>query len=138
MAIGNFGSGSQQAPMAEINTTPLVDVMLVLLIVFMITAPLLTHSVNVDLPKASSEPTEQVKKTIEVRIFGDGKLSVNSQNVSIEALPQLLEKTVSEGGMPEVFLMADRATRYEVVAQVMSVARKSGVNKIGFATEPVN
>lgn len=137
MAMGCFNSSSAQAPMAEINTTPLVDVMLVLLIIFIITAPLLTHSVNVDLPRASSVPVEHKPATLQVSIDADGKVSLAGQPVSSPELESRFREAVGQDPLTEMHLMADRSTRYEAVAETMSAARRAGLGKIGFVTQPV-
>ena len=137
MAMGSFNTSGAQAPMAEINTTPLVDVMLVLLIIFIITAPLLTHSVNVDLPRASSAPVEHKPTTLQVSIDADGKVSLAGQAVSTTDLELRFREAVGRDAQVEMHLMADRATRYEAVAETMSAARRAGLSKIGFVTQPV-
>ena len=137
MAMGSFNASSAQAPMAEINTTPLVDVMLVLLIIFIITAPLLTHSVNVDLPRASSAPVEHKPTTLQVSIDADGNVALAGQVVSMSELESRFRDAVAQDPLVEMHLMADRATRYEAVAEAMSAARRAGLGKIGFVTQPV-
>jgi biopolymer transport protein ExbD len=138
MAMGSFNTTGAQAPMAEINTTPLVDVMLVLLIIFIITAPLLTHSVNVDLPRASSAPVEHKPATLQVSIDADGKVSLAGEVVSPTELESRFRDAVGRDAQVEMHLMADRATRYEAVAETMSAARRAGLSKIGFVTQPVS
>ena len=137
MAMGSFNSVGAQAPMAEINTTPLVDVMLVLLIIFIITAPLLTHSVNIDLPRASSAPAEHKPTTLQVSIDADGNVVLGGQVVPSSELESRLRDAVARDPQVEMHLMADRATRYEAVAETMSAARRAGLGKIGFVTQPV-
>ena len=137
MAMGSFNTSGAQAPMAEINTTPLVDVMLVLLIIFIITAPLLTHSVNVDLPRASSAPDEHKPTTLQVSIDADGRVSLAGQAVSPPDLELRFREAVGRDAQVEMHLMADRTTRYECVAETMSGARRAGLSKIGFVTQPV-
>ena len=138
MAMGSFNSSGAQAPMAEINTTPLVDVMLVLLIIFIITAPLLTHSVNVDLPRASSAPVEHKPTTLQVSINADGAVSLAGLPVLPLELESRFREAVGRDPQVEMHLMADRATRYEAVAETMSAARRAGLSKIGFVTQPVS
>ncbi len=138
MAMGSFNTTGAQAPMAEINTTPLVDVMLVLLIIFIITAPLLTHSVNVDLPRASSAPVEHKPATLQVSIDADGKVSLAGEAVSPTELESRFRDAVGRDAQVEMHLMADRATRYEAVAETMSAARRAGLSKIGFVTQPAS
>ena len=136
MAMGSFNSSGGQAPMAEINTTPLVDVMLVLLIIFIITAPLMTHSVQVDLPRASSTPTPEKPLTLPVSITADGGVFLNGEKLEGEALEARFRDAVNKDRNAELHLMADRAARYEFVAETMSAARRAGVTKIGFVTQP--
>ena len=136
MAMGSFNSSGGQAPMAEINTTPLVDVMLVLLIIFIITAPLMTHSVQVDLPRASSTPTPEKPLTLPVSITADGGVFLNGEKLEGEALEARFRDAVNKDRNAGLHLMADRAARYEFVAETMSAARRAGVAKIGFVTQP--
>lgn len=136
MAMGSFNSSGGQAPMAEINTTPLVDVMLVLLIIFIITAPLMTHSVQVDLPRASSAPTPEKPLTLPVSITADGGVFLNGEKLEGEAPEARFRDAVNKDRNAELHLMADRAARYEFVAETMSAARRAGVTKIGFVTQP--
>ena len=136
MAIGSFNSPGAQAPMAEINTTPLVDVMLVLLIIFIITAPLMTHSVRVELPRAASVPTEDRRLTLQVSIDGDNRVFVGSEAVDRGELESRFREAVRRDANVEMHLKADRSTRYEIVADAMSAARRAGLTKIGFVTQP--
>ena len=136
MAMGSFNSSGAQAPMAEINTTPLVDVMLVLLIIFIITAPLMTHSVQVDLPRTSSTPTPDKPLTLSVSITADGSVFLNSEKLAGDALEARFRDAVSKDGNAQLHLLADRAVRYEFVAETMSAGRRAGVTKIGFVTQP--
>ena len=136
MAIGSFNSPGAQAPMAEINTTPLVDVMLVLLIIFIITAPLMTHSVRVELPRAASVPTEDRRLTLQVSIDGDNRVFVGSEAVDRGELESRFREAVRRDANVEMHLKANRSTRYEIVADAMSAARRAGLSKIGFVTQP--
>ena len=136
MAMGSFNSQGTQAPTAEINMTPLVDVMLVLLIIFIITAPLMTHSVKVDLPKASSTPTPEKPMTLQVFINADNQIYVGSDTVDRNALEARFREAVAQDANVEMHLKADRTTRYETVAETMSAARRAGLSKIGFVTQP--
>jgi biopolymer transport protein ExbD len=136
MAIGSFNSSATQAPMAEINTTPLVDVMLVLLIIFIITAPLLTHSVRVELPRAASSPTNDKPQTLQVSIDVDNRVFVGSEAVDRDSLETRFREAVASDPNVELHLKADRGTRYESVAETMSAARRAGLSKIGFVTQP--
>ena len=138
MAMGSFNSPAGQMPTAEINMTPLVDVMLVLLIIFIITAPLMTHSVKVDLPQASSAPTQQKPLTLQVAINADNAVFIGSEPVDRSSLEQRFRTAVATDSQVEMHLKADRATRYEAVAETLSAARRAGLSKIGFVTQPGN
>ena len=134
MAFGSFSCDSH-APMAEINTTPLVDVMLVLLVVFIVTAPLLTHSVAVALPRASAEQHVDRPEAIRLTIDTTGQLFWNDTPLALDALPERLRARVAATPDVSVQLRADRDTRYDTVAQVMAAARSAGVERLGFITE---
>ena len=136
MALGSFNSQGSQMPTAEINMTPLVDVMLVLLIIFIITAPLMTHSVKVDLPRAASTPTPEKPLTLQVSINADNAVFVGSEAVDQNSLEEKFRAAVAEDANVEMHLKADRATRYEAVAETMSAARRAGLSKVGFVTQP--
>ena len=136
MAFGGFEQGSGQAPMSEINMVPLIDVMLVLLIVFMITAPLLTHGVKIDLPQAASTATDEKPETVSLSVDADGRLFWNDQPIADADLAQRLTETAAREPQPELHLRADRDTRYQKLAEVMSAARVAGIQKMGFITLP--
>lgn len=138
MAMGSFNAQNHQMPTAEINMTPLVDVMLVLLIIFIITAPLMTHSVKVELPRASSTPTPEKPMTLQVAINADNAVFVGSEAVDRSVLEQKFRDAVAQDANVEMHLKADKATRYESVAETMSAARRAGLTKIGFVTQPGN
>ncbi|MGH8613384.1 MAG: ExbD/TolR family protein [Gammaproteobacteria bacterium] len=135
MSFGSFDSQSG-CPMAEINTTPLVDVMLVLLIIFIITAPLLTHAVRIDLPEAASEPNPERPETVSLAIDAEGKLYWNDELLVGAELPVRLEEAAARTPQPELHLRADKTTIYQRVAEVMSAAQRAGITKLGFVTEP--
>jgi len=122
--------------MAEINVVPLVDVMLVLLVVFIITAPLLTNAVKIDLPKASSATNITKPDHIEFGIREDGRLYWNGETVEESSLPARFATESTKQPQPELHIRADRLANYESVAKVMSVAAKCGMTRIGFVTEP--
>ena len=136
MAMGSFNSQHHQMPTAEINMTPLVDVMLVLLIIFIITAPLMTHSVPVDLPRAASTPTPEKPMTLQVSINAENQTFVGSEAVDRSILETKFREAVAKDANVEMHLKADRSTRYESVAETMSAARRAGLTKIGFVTQP--
>ena len=137
MAFGSFDTGSNPQPMAEINTTPLVDVMLVLLVIFIITAPLLTHSIKLDLPNAQAPASAEKPETVTLSIDGAGKLYWNNDPVAdLPALVKRFDDVAKRTPQPELHLRADRETRYQNIAEVMSAAQKAGIAKIGFVTDP--
>lgn len=136
MAFGGFSQGDNRPPQSDINMVPLIDVMLVLLIVFMITAPLLTHSVKIDLPQASSEPTTEKPETVTLALDGSGRLFWNDQPLEDAALPERLARAAEATPQPELHLRADRDTRYQKLAEVMALAREAGIEKMGFITVP--
>jgi biopolymer transport protein ExbD len=136
MAIGSFDKQRQQGPMAEMNIVPLVDVMLVLVVIFIVTAPLLTHAVKVDLPKASSEPNLTQPDHIELAIRQDGSLLWDGAPVTLEELGPRFAAQAAHQPQPELHIHADRLAYYDSVAKVMAAAAKAGLGRIGFVTEP--
>ena len=136
MAMGSFNTQHQQMPTAEINMTPLVDVMLVLLIICIITAPLMTHQVPVDLPRASSTPTPEKPQTLQVSIDAENQIFVGNSAVDRNNLETRFREAIAQDAKVEMHLRADRVTRYEAVAETMSAARRAGLSKIGFVTQP--
>jgi biopolymer transport protein ExbD len=139
MANGNFERRRHRAaPMADMNVVPLVDVMLVLLVIFIVTAPLLTHAVKIDLPKASSSANITKPEHIEFGIRENGELFWNGEPVTLDALPQRFAAEAQKQPQPEVHLRADRLAHYEKVARVMAAAAKAGLVRIGFVSEPGN
>ena len=136
MSFGGFNDNHQAGPMAEINVTPMVDVMLVLLVIFILSAPLFTHSLQLDLPTAKSSPAPEKPQTVSVAIDAAGKLYWQDQQVTLEELTRRMTEAAGKKPQPEVQLRADKATRYEVIADVMSAAQNNGLNKLGFVTDP--
>jgi biopolymer transport protein ExbD len=137
MAFGSFDSdGSNARPMAEINMIPLIDVMLVLLVIFIITAPLLTHAVKLDLPKAASTPNLTKPDNIQLAIDGASRLYWNGEVVDRAGLRARLAAAGKLEPQPEVHLRADKTTPYEAVAQVLADAAKAGLTRIGFLSDP--
>ncbi len=136
MAMGRFDPHRHQGPMAEINVVPLVDVMLVLLVIFIITAPLLTNAVKIDLPKASSNQNITKPDHIEFAVREDGSFFWNGEKIEKESLPKRFALEAKKQPQPELHIRADRLAHYELVAQVMSGAAKAGLVRIGFVTEP--
>ena len=133
---GLFSSGGHSAPMAEINTTPLVDVMLVLLVIFIITAPLLTHAVKIDLPQASSQPLPEKPEVVDIAIDGAGKMYWNDMPMVEGELEHRLQKAAAAKPQPELHIRADKETRYQILAEVMAAAQNAGVEKLGFVSTP--
>ena len=136
MAFGSFDSSRHQGPMAEINVVPLVDVMLVLLVIFMITAPLLTNSVKINLPRASSSPTINKPEHIELAIRENGSYYWNGKLVDESTMPARFSAEAVKNPLTELHISADRQAHYELVAKAMSAAAKAGIVHIGFITDP--
>lgn len=136
MAIGNPNLRLHQTPVAEMNIVPLVDVMLVLLIIFIVTTPLLTHAVKVDLPKASSSINQTQPEHIEFGIRQNGELFWSGEAVTLDQLPARFAAAAAVQPQPELHIRADRHVEYEKVAQIMSLAAKAGLVRIGFVTDP--
>ncbi|WP_165010332.1 ExbD/TolR family protein [Neisseria yangbaofengii] len=141
MAFGSMNSGDEDAPMSDINVTPLVDVMLVLLIVFMITMPVLTHSIPLELPTASEQAAKkdaQPKEPLRVTIGADGAYYIggdSDKKITIEEVAARLKeaKTANEDAI--VAIAADKAVEYDYVNKALGAVREAGISKIGFVTE---
>ena len=136
MAFGRFRSDEGARPMAEINMTPLIDVMLVLVVIFIVTAPLLTHAVHLDLPRAASTPAPAVPPAVTLSIDAAGRLYWNDRPISAAQLRALLERAGRAAPPPELRLRADQSTRYQQIAAVMAAAQQAGLSRIGFITQP--
>ncbi|MBW9107895.1 ExbD/TolR family protein [Paraburkholderia phenoliruptrix] len=148
MAFGGLDKKQTAAPMAEINMTPLIDVMLVLLVIFIITAPLFTHAIRLDLPKVAAAPARETPQTISLSIDAAGKLYWNGSAITLEQMRARFAQAGKEAestqageadnaaAQPEIHLHAERNTRYEVIAQVMGAAQQAGLERIGFVTDP--
>ena len=134
MAFGAMDDSDEV--MNEINMTPLVDVMLVLLIIFMITIPVMKHAVNVDLPVASNTPQIVKPETLRLSVDAQGLYYWNETVVDDAALGALLKAEAAREPQPELHIRGDKAVRYERVAQAMASAQRAGLRKIGFVTEP--
>lgn len=128
-------SSSDREAMSEINVTPLVDVMLVLLVVFIVTAPLLTQAVHVDLPKTEKTDPAPDKHLATISIDAQGNLTVNDKPQVLAALEQQLRELHSADAELTVQLQADTAVPYGKVAEAMAVAHKAGINKLAFITK---
>lgn len=136
MAFGGFNDNKHTAPMSEINVTPMVDVMLVLLVIFIITAPLFTHAVKLDLPSAQSAPAPEKPETVSLSINEQGTIFWNNAALDQKDLDARLAAAAKRNPQPELQLRADKSTRYEVIAQVMAAAQNNGLTKMGFVTDP--
>jgi biopolymer transport protein ExbD len=139
MAFSGLGGSGQPhtTPMAEINTTPLVDVMLVLLIIFMITAPLLAHKIKIDLPQASTVLLEEKPDTIVIALLPDGTMFLNDVRIDRESMVRRLASEAQRKPQPELHLHVDRTTQFQVLATIMADAQNAGMVKVGIATEPL-
>lgn len=136
MAFGGLEKKQTAAPMAEINMTPLIDVMLVLLVIFIITAPLFTHAIRLDLPKVAAAPARQTPQTISLSIDDTGKIYWNGTVLTLDQMRARFVEAGKQQDQPEIQLRAARSTRYEVIAQVMGAAQQAGQERIGFVTDP--
>jgi len=137
MAFGSFDNkGSGGGAMSEINMVPLIDVMLVLLVIFIITAPLLSHSIKINLPQVSAEQVEEEPKVVDFAIDPAGQLFIDEQPVALDALQTRFAAFAAEKPQPQMRIRADLNTRYEVLAEVMGAARRAGMTRIGFVTTP--
>lgn len=130
-------TGRRQA-MSEINVTPLVDVMLVLLIIFMVTAPMMQEGVSVDLPQAKGAPLEKEQRNEEIviAVSGKGEIFVNEVSVQEEQLPQQIMDSLKENPQREVYLRADKTVPYGVVVRIMGALKAAGLANLGMITSP--
>ena len=133
---GEVQSQAHNQAMSEINTTPLVDVMLVLLVIFIITAPLLTHAVKIDLPQATSQPLPEKPEVISIAIDAAGQLYWNEKPIEHSALQANIHAAARALPQPELQIRADKETRYQILAEVMASAQNAGITKLGFLSEP--
>ena len=136
MAFGSFDRKSSNQPMAEINMVPLIDVALVLLVIFIVTAPLLTHAVKLDLPKATSNPDIQKPEKVEFAIDASGTLFWNGERLSREDTQTRFAEAGQKRPQPEVYLRADQNVPYRYVAETLADASRAGLSKVAFVSEP--
>lgn len=122
--------------MNEINMTPLVDVMLVLLIIFIITVPVMKHAVNIDLPRATNEAQDTKPETVRLTVDAQGTYYINEAPIADKDLAPRFQAAAAQNPQPELHIRGDKSVRYERVAQAMAAAQVSGLRKIGFITEP--
>jgi biopolymer transport protein ExbD len=131
------GAPDEEKPMSEINTTPLVDVMLVLLILFLITIPVITQSVKVDLPQAANIPTQTKPENINIAVDAEGNVFWNTAQLpSQEALLERIKQVAVLDPQPEIHVRGDRNTAYEHIGRVIVTCQRGGIQKVGFITEP--
>ena len=136
MAFGSFDRKNASQPMAEINMVPLIDVVLVLLVIFIVTAPLLTNVVKLDLPKASASADIQKPEKIEFAIDAQGGLFWGGERLTREEAIERFAEAGRKRPQPEVYLRADNTVPYRYVAQTLADASKGGLSKIAFVSEP--
>ncbi len=136
MAFGSFDRKNASQPMAEINMVPLIDVVLVLLVIFIVTAPLLTNAVKLDLPKASSTADIQKPEKVEFAIDATGSLFWKGERISrTDAAARFLAEG-QKRPQPEIYLRADQNVPYRYVAETLADASKAGLAKVAFVSEP--
>lgn len=136
MAFGGFSQDGNSQPVAEINMIPLIDVMLVLLVIFIVTAPLMTHAVKVDLPRVASQVDPSPQEPVRIAIGPDGEVNWNGEPVSRAELGLQLRNAAGRSPQPELHILADQAVPYRFVAEVMAEASRLGLSRIGFVTDP--
>ena len=136
MAFASFDGKGGSAPMSDINMVPLIDVMLVLLVIFIVTAPLLTHAVKLDLPKVSSAPNQLKPDKIEFAVDAAGQRFWNGEAVTRDEAAKRFLVEGKKQPQAEIHLRADHAAAYGVVAETLADASKAGLSKIGFVSEP--
>ncbi|MES2414200.1 MAG: biopolymer transporter ExbD [Pseudomonadota bacterium] len=135
MSFGRLERTESAKPMSEINVTPLVDVMLVLLVIFILTAPLLASSIKLDLPITDAAKPADAPKFVMLVVDGGGQVYLNDKPVAVEQLAASLAQTAAQNPDTEVQLRADQAVPYGRVVEVMGVAQKAGLNRIGFVAD---
>jgi biopolymer transport protein TolR len=136
MAFGRLERSTRPAPMSDINMTPLIDVMLVLLVIFMLTAPLMSSSLKLDLPKAEAASASDTPDFLAVAINPQGQLYVGEQPLSAAAFAERMKAAARKNPLTEVQLRADKTVPYGRVAELIDEVQKAGLNRIGFVTEP--
>ena len=135
MALGTQDDSEQM--LSEINMIPFIDVILVLLIIFIITVPVIKHAVRLDLPQASSQKLQDRPRAIRLAVDAQGVYFWNDQRIEDTEFEQRLAASAAQEPQPELHMRGDRAVRYERVAQALSAAQRAGLHQIGFITEPV-
>ena len=133
----NFHTGGHRSVMHEINVTPLVDVMLVLLIIFMITTPLLEQGIPLDLPQTQTTSLDPTEKQMVIEITKNQDVFIDKKKISLKNLEKNLLTMLGASKRREVFIRADRSVPYGFVAQVMAVIKGAGITRLGLVTEPM-
>ena len=128
----SIGGGGEDEPMMDINMTPLIDVMLVLLIMFIITIPVMTHAVKLDMPRATNAPSNVLPTVINLEIDFDGTVLWNGTRGEIEALESYFRREAANEPQPELHIRPSKRAKYDVVARVLASAQRNGMRKIGF------
>ncbi len=136
--MGPLNGNGRKNLVADINVTPLVDVMLVLLIIFMVTAPMMTQGLDVDLPETTTKSLRQEENPIVVTIDKDGKISLDKFSVTQKVLLQELGKYGNDVKEKPIYLKADKAVAYGIVVSVMADIKKAGFDKLGMITQPAD
>jgi len=137
ISFGSNGRGDDDALMASINTTPLVDVMLVLLIIFLITVPVVSHTVPVNLPREVNRPTVTTPRNVTIAVDAGGRVFWNEEAMSGSApLAERLREAAALDPQPEIHIRGDRDVAYEAVGRVVAACQRAGIAKLGFITEP--
>ncbi len=137
MAMTNGSGGGDSRLMAEINVTPLVDVMLVLLIIFMVTAPMLTQGVDVNLPQANAKALQSEEERLVITVDSNSRIFIGKQSVEFNRLAPVLTGILSRRADRQVYFRADRSVSYGFVVKVIAEIRNAGVEKLGMVTEPL-
>lgn len=134
--MGMSSGGDDQGMMAEINVTPFVDVMLVLLVIFMITAPLMTTGMQVELPRVEAPPLPSTDKQMVLSVTKDAKYYINEHEFTFDELAPKLKAIAEANPNQDIFLKADGEVPYEKVAQLMAIATRAGIPRLGMVTQP--
>lgn len=133
-----FQDNQRQKPMSEINVTPLVDVMLVLLIIFMVTTPMMVQGLKVELPDSKAEPIKDEKETLVLTVTKSKKLYLGEAEIKLDKLKSLLKNNVKVQKDKEIFLHADKGLPYGYIVEIMALARSGGAQHIGMVTDPID
>jgi biopolymer transport protein TolR len=134
--VGANGQGIPNRPMSEINVTPFVDVMLVLLIIFMVTAPMMQQGIDVDLPETTTQDIRVREEPLILTVQKDGKVFLGRREIPVDQLTEKMTAILEGLDRKEIFLRADRAAQYGIVAKALASARQAGATKLGMVTEP--